>query len=176
MTEPSMRPPCTSAQRVLASAAMPAASITTMGHPRSYIRSATMEPMARIESGCPRTSAAGPVPRRSISASTELDEDDPMTTGMTTTRPVSEAPRCGWRCEVTTPRSASTPPHRLRGWSSTRTPPLRVTRHQHAGREDPRVRHRTASVPEPHDAARPSARDALPERPVCHSRAEVGGR
>ena len=48
-----------------------------------------------MRSGSPSRMAAGAVLARTASARTDADEDEPRPEGITTTRPVSDAPRCG---------------------------------------------------------------------------------
>jgi hypothetical protein len=72
------------------------ASSWTIGSWTPYSSAATSAPTTRIVSQEPSTSAAGAVPSRSRSASTAADELEPRPEPITTTRPTSELPCCGW--------------------------------------------------------------------------------
>src|SRR5918999_3240985 len=67
--------------------------------------------------------AAGPVPARSVSASTLLLELEPRPDGMTSTLPRTVSPTCGWCRSMIRPSDGSTPPQNDSGSSSTRVSP-----------------------------------------------------
>src|ERR687892_1243883 len=82
-----------------------------------------MAPSARIGSGSPSTIAAGAVPARIASASTLELELDPRPDGITSTRPATFAPCCGWCTSTMSPVAGSTPPQKLSGSSRTSARP-----------------------------------------------------
>src|SRR6266508_5315545 len=67
--------------------------------------------------------ATDPVPAWIDSTSTLELELDPRPDGMTSTRPVTFTPNCGWCTSITRPDSGSTPPQKLSGSSRTSARP-----------------------------------------------------
>ena len=59
--------------------------------------------------------AAGPLPRRSVSASTAEAELDPRPIGITSTVPATERPRWRWCTSMMAPSSAEMPPQKETG-------------------------------------------------------------
>ena len=55
-----------------------------------------MAPTVRMGSGVASTMATGAVPRRIASASTADEDEEPRPPGITSTRPATFRPRCGW--------------------------------------------------------------------------------
>src|SRR6266508_1586882 len=67
--------------------------------------------------------APGPVPAWIDSTSTLELELDPRPDGMTSTRPVTFTPSCGWCTSTTRPDLGSAPPRKLSGSSRTSASP-----------------------------------------------------